>query len=500
MVVIVGRPNVGKSSLLNLLARQRISIVDPRAGITRDRVSALLEHRERWLELVDTGGIGMVDDHQLEEHVARQIEFAIQRADLVLFVVDVQNGITPLDQIVAQKLRAARAPVILVANKTDHVGHESLAGELIRLGFGEAICVSALHSAGRARLLDAALETLRGASAEPPDEPLMKLAIVGKRNAGKSTLVNALAGEQRMIVSEIPGTTRDAVDVLFERDGRKFMAIDTAGVRKKRSMDDIDFYSFVRAERAIRRADVVLLLIDAMVPLAEVDLKLASLIESEYKPCLLVVNKWDLARDKTSTEEFGEYLTRAVPLMRYAPIAFITARTGQNADAAVDAASNLHRQAQLRVPTAQLNKALEAVLAERGPSAKRGARPVKIYYATQVDVAPPSFVFSCNRAELVTENYRRYLENRLRDLLPTAEVPMRLMFRSHHKADSIDPTRAAPNPTHAAPNSTRDAPKSPRAAAKQARPTGKNTRSAPKKSRPTPKQSGNARRRRTRKS
>ncbi|MGD8450737.1 MAG: ribosome biogenesis GTPase Der [Phycisphaerae bacterium] len=429
VVVIVGRPNVGKSSLLNRLAGQRISIVDPRAGITRDRVSAIIEEDERYIELVDTGGIGIIDDDALEEHVEEQIRYAIGRADVIVFLVDVRDGITALDQTVAEQLRRLEKPVVLVANKVDDAAQEPAVGEFGRLGFGEALRVSAVHGRGRERLLGRVLELLGPETGETPGTPVMKLAIVGKRNAGKSTLVNTLAGEPRVIVSEVPGTTRDAVDVRFEKDGREFIAIDTAGVRKRARMDDVDFYSYRRALRSIRRADVVMMLMDSTVPVAEVDLKLAAAVLEEYKPVIITINKWDLAKDRATTSQYADYLTQVMPMLPYAPLAFITATTAKNVDAALDLAMSLHKQAQTRVPTGRLNQALETILAARGPSAKRGTKQVKIYYATQVAVAPPTFVFFCNDPAAVNENYRRFMENRLREHLPLAEVPMQLLFR-----------------------------------------------------------------------
>lgn len=434
MVVIVGRPNVGKSSLLNSLARQRISIVDPRAGITRDRVSALVEFEEKYFELIDTGGIGIIDNDQLEADVEEQISFAMDRADLILFVVDVTDGLTPPDQAIAARLRKLDKPMLLLANKADALKHDAYAGVFEQLGFGPPMCVSALHNRGREELLTEIIRRLGERAADAPTEPVMKLAIVGKRNAGKSTLVNALAGEERMIVSEVPGTTRDAVDVRFEKDGRQFVAIDTAGVRKKRSMTDIDFYSHTRALSSIRRADVVMMLIDATVAVSEVDLKLAAAIGEEYKPVLLAVNKWDLARGKAAAEEYGNYLAQVMPMLSYAPIAFMTAKTGKNVGAAVDAAINLFKQATTRVSTGRLNKAMETLLALRAPTAGHGARPVKIFYATQISTAPPTIVFFCNDPTLVSENYRRFMENRLREMLPFKEVPIRLYFRSRHES------------------------------------------------------------------
>jgi GTP-binding protein len=430
VVVIVGRPNVGKSSLLNSLARQRISIVDPRAGITRDRVSAVIEHDERYLELVDTGGIGIIDDDQLEGHVEGQIRYAMTRADLIVFVADVSNGLMPLDVAVAEQLRRLAKPVIPVVNKVDDPVHEPQAAEFMKLGFGEPLCVSALHGRGRDALLNRIVRELGAFADTAPAAPVMKLAIVGKRNAGKSTLVNQLAGEERMIVSEIPGTTRDAVDVQFERDGRQFIAIDTAGVRKRSQMSDVEFYSYSRALRSIRRADVVMVLIDATVAVAEVDLKLIRAVLDEHRPVVLAINKWDLARDRATTAEYADYLTRVIPALPYAPLTFITAVTGKNVDAALNVAFSLHQQAQTRVGTGQLNQALELILQDRGPSAKRGTKPVKVYYATQVAVCPPTIVMFCNDPALVGENYRRYMERRLRELLPFKEIPIRLLFRA----------------------------------------------------------------------
>ncbi len=432
LVAIVGRPNVGKSSLLNLLALERISIVDPRPGITRDRVTTVLEHQDRFVELVDTGGLGVVDVDHLEQHVEEQIRFAIARAALVLFVVDTQTGITPLDQHVAELLRRSEKNVLVVANKADVEAHAPQAAVFARLGFGPPLVVSALHSRGRDPLLDALFVQLGAPAGERPEEPVMRLAIVGKRNAGKSTLVNVLAGEPRMIVSEIPGTTRDAVDVRFERDGQVFIAIDTAGVRKRRSMNDIDFYSYTRALRAIRLSDVVLHLIDATVPVSEVDLKLIGAVQDEHKPLLLAINKWDLAEGRATPQQFDAYLEQAIPSLPHVPVTFMTARSGRNVQAAIDVALSLHEQARTRLPTARLNAVLEEVLSQRVPAAKHGARPVRIYFATQIDVSPPTIVFSCNKPELVSENYRRFLENRLREHTPFREVPLRLLFRSHH--------------------------------------------------------------------
>jgi GTP-binding protein len=433
VVVIVGRPNVGKSSLLNMLARERISIVDARPGITRDRVSAIIEHKDRYFELVDTGGVGIVDDDHLEQHIEGQIQYAIGHANAAIFLVDVRDGLAPLDRRVGELLRRLAIPVLLVANKADAEKHRPEAAEFIRLGYGESLCVSALHGLGREALLDRLDELLGPATGAAPETPVMKLAIIGKRNAGKSTLVNALAGEDRMIVSETPGTTRDAVDVRFEKDGHVLIAIDTAGVRKKARMSDVEFYSYTRALRSIRRADVVMHLIDATVPISEVDVKLAAAVLDEYKPVVLAVNKWDLAEEQARPEAYDDYLAQVLPALHYAPVTIMTAKTGRNVDAAVNVARSLHKQAYMRVSTGMLNQALQTILAARGPSPKRGTKPLKILYATQAAVAPPTLVFFCNSPGLVSDNYRRFMENRLREILPFREVPMQLLFRGRHK-------------------------------------------------------------------
>lgn len=434
VVTIVGRPNVGKSSLLNLLASERVSIVDPRAGITRDRVSVIVEHEERYFELVDTGGVGIVDDHQLDDHVEAQIQVALRRADLILFVVDVRDGVVPLDVRVAEMLRKLNKPLLLIANKVDDDRLAPHAGEFEKLGCGSPLLLSAEHGYGRSDLLARLSDELRRFEDDTaPRQPVMKLAIVGKRNAGKSTLVNSLAGEDRVIVSEIPGTTRDAVDVQFEIDGQAFIAIDTAGVRKKRSMDEIDFYSYTRALRSIERSDVVLHLIDSTVPVGDVDLRLARAVADQFKPVVIGINKWDLAKGQASAEDYADYLSQVMPIAPYAPLTFLTAKTGRNTSATVDVARSLFNQASTRISTAKLNKVLEIILEARGPSPKRGTKQVKIYYGTQVAERPPTLVFFCNSPNNVTENYRRYLENRLREATIFKEIPLRLLFRPRQR-------------------------------------------------------------------
>lgn len=429
VVAIVGRPNVGKSSLLNALARQRVSIVDAMAGVTRDRVSAVCDHDDVYFELVDTGGHGIVDRDDLTAHVEQQIAQAIEQATLVLFVVDVRAGVTPLDVEVAELLRRANVRVQLVANKCDSADLDPQAVEFLSLGFGEALCVAAAHRRGQGALLTWMAEQLAEGN-EKPAEPVMKVAVVGKRNAGKSTFINALAGEERVIVSEVPGTTRDAVDVRFEKDGRTLVAIDTAGVRKRRKIaDNVEFYSLARAARSIRRADVVLFMIDAALPVGQVDKRLARYVAEEFKPCVIVINKWDLATGKATPEDYGEYLGKILPEVRYAPVSFTTANTSRNVLGTIDLASNLFKQACTRVGTGRLNQLLKEALDVRGPSRKRGQKAPKIYYATQVSTAPPTLVLFVNDPKAIRTEYQRFLLNRLRDLLPFPEIPIRLVLR-----------------------------------------------------------------------
>jgi len=434
-VAIIGRPNVGKSSLLNALAGEMVSIVERTAGVTRDRVSTIIGKDERYFELIDTGGYGIVDSDQLSGHIEQQILQAIESASLVLFMVDIRDGLMPLDEKTARLLRKHDLDVIGVANKADTAKMFPAAAEFSKLGFGEFLCISAKNNLNKAVLLDKVFDKLSHLESAKPAEPAMKVAIVGKRNTGKSTLVNAMVGSDRVIVSETPGTTRDAVDVRFEKDGKTIIVIDTAGIRKKSKMaDSIEFYSYVRATRSIRRADVVLFLIDATVPVSQVDKKLARFITDEYKSCILVVNKWDLAKDTTVTGDYGEYLTKILPGLKCSPIAFTTATKAKNVQSVLDLTAEIFKQTTTQIPTAKLNKAFEIIKQEHVGTTKRGkaGRP-KIYYATQIAVNPVTILMFVNKPTLFEENYRRFIIGRLRDLLPIAEVPIRLLARSHRE-------------------------------------------------------------------
>ena len=431
VVAIIGRPNVGKSSLLNALTGQMISIVEPTAGVTRDRVSAFIGRDDKYFELIDTGGYGIVDSDQLSSHIEQQIHQAIASADLVLFMVDIRDGLVPLDKTIAQLLRKNNLDVIGVANKADTAKMFPAAGEFTKLGFGEFICISAQNNLNKSVLLDRIFEKIASIETGVPKEPVMKLAIVGKRNAGKSTIVNAMVGSERVIVSETPGTTRDAVDVRFEKDGKTIIVIDTAGVRKKSSIaDSIEFYSYVRVTRSIQRADVVLFIIDSTVPVSQVDKKLAKFINEEHKSCIIVINKWDLAKDVAATEDYQEYLTKILPGLRYAPIAFTTATESKNIQSVLDLTIEIFKQTTMRISTTKLNKVVEIIKKEKFIS-KKGAKKgtPKIYYATQVAVNPITILMFVNKPELFEENFLRFVTNRLRTMLPTQEVPIRLLIR-----------------------------------------------------------------------
>ncbi len=438
VVAIIGRPNVGKSSLLNCIARRMISIVEPTAGVTRDRVSHVCEVEGVYFELVDTGGYGIDDKDNLREDVERQIHHAVDAAHWILFVVDVRDGIVPLDEEVAELIRRHRNRVTLVVNKVDQPHLLTGVSDFARLGFGDPIPVSATQNVNRRELIEHIVGKVRDAPADAPGDPVMKIALVGRRNTGKSTFINALAQEERVIVSEVPGTTRDAIDVRFQMSGRTLIAIDTAGVRKKSKLADaIEFYGYSRAMRSIRRADVVLFFIDATVPVGQVDKKLAQLIVGENKPCMIVINKWDLAVGRASSDAYGDYLAKTLPNLDFAPVAFTTAKDGRNLQSTIDTATALFNQARHRVGTGELNQVLNTALAERTPSPKRGVKPVRIFFATQVATQPPTIVCFVNDPSLVRQEYQRYLQNRIREHLPFAEVPVRLIFRGR-RGRSLD--------------------------------------------------------------
>jgi GTP-binding protein len=441
IVAIVGRPNVGKSTLLNAFARSLVSIVEPTPGVTRDRVSVLCTMAGRTVELVDTGGLGIVDAQGLGPHVEAQIDAAVARAAVVLFVVDAREGVTPLDRAMADRLRKTKAPVLLLANKAETERVAWALGEMPVLGYGEPLPISAQEGNNLERVERLVGERMPEGPTTPPrlPPPVLSLAFVGRVNAGKSSLVNALVHEERMIVSEVPGTTRDSVDVRFERDGEAFVVIDTAGMRKERAVQGgLEFYAKRRSERALRRADVTALVLDATTDVARLDKEIAGLAAKEKRPILVVVNKWDLAPPGLSTEQFVDYLGKTLEGVAYAPVVFTSALSGKNVSRILDVARALRVQATTRVPTSQVTKAALAAYARRRPR-PHGGKLGKVFYATQAEVDPPTIVLFVDDPARFEDPYRRYLENRFRESLPFPEVPIRISFRARDRSPSKNP-------------------------------------------------------------
>ncbi|MDG1897636.1 MAG: ribosome biogenesis GTPase Der [Fuerstiella sp.] len=442
-VAIVGRPNVGKSSLLNWMAGKLLSVVDPTAGVTRDRVTWMMHEMDRYFELVDTGGIGIVDSDDLSDDIERQIDVGLAECDLLLFVVDAKAGITPLDKEVAERLRRIEKPMLMVVNKCDSSRLDVEAGSFLRLASLPQVVTSVKGNRNRAELLKAIAEQLPKAGDDETEEgatlfepPEMRLAIVGRRNVGKSTFINQLAESERVIVSEIAGTTRDSIDIRFDVDGRSFVAIDTPGVRKRKSLENnIEFYGLVRAQKSIRRADVVLMFFDATQTVSRVDKQLVEEISKHHKPCIFVVNKWDLAQEEEMTiERWGEYLVSSFASMRHVPIAVLTAKDGRNIRQLINLTQTVYKQAQVRMGTGKLNRAVKAAVQKNPPAHRKNKRP-KIYYATQVATAPPTIVVKCNEPKLFDESWKRYLLGFLREVSPFHEVPIRMIMRSRSDED-----------------------------------------------------------------
>lgn len=443
-VAIVGRPNVGKSSIMNWLAHKRVSVVDPMAGVTRDRVTYLMHVDERYFELVDTGGIGIVDVGDLSEEIDTQIRIGIEQADLILFVVDGAGAITSLDEEVARRLRKIDKPKVLVVNKCDSPKLDREAAEFFKLADSPMVMVSVKGNRNQDELLRAVLNNLpepdqmeaeQGEDLEV--DPELKLAIVGRRNVGKSTFINQLAESDRVIVSEIPGTTRDSIDVRFQMDEKSFVAIDTPGVRKRKSLaNTVEWYGLVRAKRSIRRANVSLMFFDCMETISRVDKQLVSEIHEECKPCIFVVNKWDLAAE-AEIATWAEYLFKNFAHMRHVPVAVITAKTGRNVKKLINLAQSIYKQARTRVKTGELNRVVRAAV-KNWPPPNRMNRTPRILFATQVATEPPTIVVKCNAAELFDEDYKRYLLGVFREQLPFKEVPIKLYFRSK----DMDPDKA----------------------------------------------------------
>jgi GTP-binding protein len=441
-VIIVGRPNVGKSSLLNRLAGRRVSIVEPTAGVTRDRVAITVEWQARMFEFVDTGGLGLVDDHLLKEHVEAQIQVALDNSDLVLFVVDAKEGLVPMDEMVAQRLRRMSDRVKLVVNKVESRWDEFSVDDWYRLGFGNPIPVSANEGFGITDLLDEVCDFLpvgQGTESVGEDEngdDILRVAIVGKRNSGKSTLVNLLLGEQRVIVSDVPGTTRDSIDVEFESEGRKVLLIDTAGMRKKSSIADaIEFYSQARALSAIRRAHVVIHMFDITQKISQVDKKIADFCVDNGKSVLIVGNKLDLA-DELQLKKWDAYIKQQLTGLLFCPVSFMSALDNENVLETVEVLFDLRTQSRTQVSTSKLNGALQEAKQKLRPKS-RTVMP-KLFYGTQVGTEPIRIVVFVNEPKLFRGQYERFLQHFLQTAFGVEEVPIQLIFKKRDKI-KLDP-------------------------------------------------------------
>jgi GTPase len=440
IVAIVGRPNVGKSTLFNRLAQTRLAIIEDQPGVTRDRLYFDADWNGRTFTLVDTGGIQIdKEGDTIEAHVTRQAEVAIREADVIVFVVDGRQGVTPGDREVADLLRRTKKPVLLAVNKIENLKHEELAYEWYELGLSDPITVSALHGMGTGDLLDALVEQLPDRPEEEREEGVYRVAVIGRPNVGKSSLVNKLLGEDRVIVSDVAGTTRDAIDVHVERDGERFLFVDTAGMRRRGKVEEgVERYSVMRALRAVERCDVVLLLIDAADGVTDQDQKIAGYADENGKATIVVVNKWDLVeKDEKTMDRFRETVRTRLSFMDYFLQAFISAKTGQR----VQRLFELVRQASVshakRISTGTLNDLIRESMLLNPPPSDKGRR-LKIFYATQISVRPPSFLFFVNDTELLHFSYRRYLENKLRETFEFEGTPLRLFFRPREKEKLIE--------------------------------------------------------------
>ncbi|MBC7241983.1 MAG: ribosome biogenesis GTPase Der [Anaerolineae bacterium] len=450
IVAIVGRPNVGKSTLFNRLVGRRLAIVEDQPGTTRDRLYAETEWNGERFVVVDTGGLEVltsggpapqpertplaVASEPFVPAMRSQAEMAIQEADVVIMLADAIEGLTPADHEVADVLRRSNKPVLLAINKADNEARASDIYEFYALGLGDPIPISALHGIGVGELLDKVVELL------PPEEPparpeAVQIAIVGRPNVGKSSLLNALLGQERAIVSEIPGTTRDAIDTYLEWEGQPVVLIDTAGIRRRGQIEQgIEKYSVLRALKAISRADVVLLLIDATEGVTAQDAHIAGYILDEMKSVVVVVNKWDaIPKDTYTMDEYRALVRAQLRFLDYVPVLFISAKTGKRVSTVLPTALRVHQQRLARIPTSLLNDIMREAIARHAPPSKAGRR-LKFYYATQADVAPPTFVFFVNDPGLVHFSYERYIENRLREQYGFEGTPLKLVFRGHKPA------------------------------------------------------------------
>lgn len=431
VVAIVGRPNVGKSTLFNKLSGHRISIVEDTPGVTRDRIYFETEWSGRRFMIVDTGGIEPVTDDLILKQMRTQAEIAISHADVIIFMTELKTGVTAADEDIARMLMRCKKPIILAVNKVDTIG--ALPPEIYEfysLGLGEPYALSAIHGTGSGDILDKVLEYLPEEHEEETDDDLIKVAVIGKPNAGKSSIINKLLGEERVIVSDVAGTTRDAIDTYLENSHGKFMFIDTAGIRRNSKIEDnVEKYSVLRAKMAVERADVCLIMIDANEGVTAQDERIAGIAHNAGKGCIVVVNKWDsIDKDNDSVNNYRKDVYEALSYMTYAPILFVSAKTGQRVERLFELITFVKGQSVMRISTGTLNDLLNDAMARVQPPTDKGRR-LKIYYMTQVDVTPPTFVLFCNDAELFHFSYQRYIENVLRSTFGFEGTPIKLVIR-----------------------------------------------------------------------
>ena len=431
LVAIVGRPNVGKSLLFNRLAGQRLSIVEDIPGVTRDRLYAPCEWAGRTFDLVDTGGIEPNTNSEILSFMREQANIAIDSATVILFVTDIRTGVTAADKEIANMLLRSKKPVVLAVNKADSVGTTDPAVyEFYSLGLGDPIECSAMHGHGTDVLLDTCLQYFPDINEEDEEPDRIKVAVIGKPNVGKSSLINTILGEKRVIVSDVAGTTRDAVDTEFENASGKYLFIDTAGIRRKSKVEErVEKFSVMRAQLAVERADVCLILIDAREGVTEQDTKIAGLAHEAGKASIVVVNKWDLVDKETGTmEKMRKDIRRDLSFMSYAPVLFISALTGQRTDRLFELINFVNDQTSMRITTGMLNDVLADAQARVQPPTDKGRR-LKIYYMTQTGIRPPSFVIFCNKRELFHFSYQRYIENQIRSVFGLEGTPIRMTIR-----------------------------------------------------------------------
>jgi len=439
IVAIVGRPNVGKSTLFNFITGKRISIVENTPGVTRDRIYAEGEWRNRKFIIIDTGGFEPYAKDEITQQVRRQAEIAIETADVIVFMVDAKEGLTASDHEVANILRKTKKPVIIAINKVDNLGDPPPeVYEFYSLAMGDFITISSIHGLGIGDLLDKIYEYFPEEETEDIDEDVIRVSVIGKPNVGKSSLINRILGEERLIVSNIPGTTRDAIDTYVEKGGHKFIFIDTAGIRRKSKIqENIERYSMLRAWTAIERSDVCLIVIDALEGVTEQDTKIAGYAHEQGKGSIIVVNKWDAVNKKTGTyEEYEKQVYEKLSFMTYAPVMFISALTGQRVDKLYDKIKYVADQASLRISTGVLNDVLNEAIAMVQPPSDKGKR-LKVYYITQVGIKPPTFILFVNDEELLHYSYTRYIENQLRRTFGFEGTPIVIIPRERKKGEAV---------------------------------------------------------------